>query len=299
MYIRICGSTCANMVPGCSRPDDTRKHCPIARCPQRHPYANDTAHRPADSAAAPLPLPLAAATTTATTAATAAAAMLASVDVDAAASEDWSWARNVTCCEAADTHGHERVCALAGVARSSGHTCRPGAVEPRPSTLAHLVDGPGLAILVIIEHRLVVCVVAVVKVAMVLLKGASRTLCWHLNCDSTREDRCGESQASVDVDGCAGRIRTTGKRRARTASAACQGTRQSSARHGVSARCAAYRLTRLNPDRMPCCTRRRRRMRSLAVIKSTTSREELQEGDNNPSEQCAGEFLSRHPSGRP
>ena len=129
MYIRICGSTCANMVPGCSRPDDTRKHCPIARCPQRHPYANDTAHRPADSAAAPLPLPLAAATTTATTAATAAAAMLASVDVDAAASEDWSWARNVTCCEAADTRGRELVCALAGAVCSSGFTGRPAAFD--------------------------------------------------------------------------------------------------------------------------------------------------------------------------
>ena len=35
------------------------------------------------------------------------------------------------------------------------------------------------------------------------------------------------------------------------------------------------------------------------MIKSTTSREELQEGDNNPSEQCAGEFLSRRASGRP
>ena len=32
------------------------------------------------------------------------------------------------------------------------------------------------------------------------------------------------------------------------------------------------------------------------VIKSTTSREELQEGDDSPSEQSAGEFLSRHPS---
>jgi hypothetical protein len=29
------------------------------------------------------------------------------------------------------------------------------------------------------------------------------------------------------------------------------------------------------------------------------SREELQEGDKNPSEQSAGEFLSSHPSGRP
>ena len=125
------------MVPGCSRPDDTRKHCPIARCPQRHPYANDTAHRPADSAAAPLPLPLAAATTTATTAATAAAAMLASVDVDATASEDWSWARNVTCCEAADTRGRELFCALAGAACSSGFTGRQAAFELRPPTLAH------------------------------------------------------------------------------------------------------------------------------------------------------------------
>ena len=195
------------------------------------------------------------------------------------AAANWSVHSPVRCAAAALPAARQRSTAATADTRSS-------------VDVGLAVVGPRLAVLFFVEHQLVVRVVTVIKVSR-------RILGWHLNCDSTREDRCGESQASVDVDGCAGRILTTGKRRARTASAACQGTRQSSARHGVSARCAAYRLARLHPDRMPCCTRRRRRMRSLAVIKSTTSREELQEGDNNPSEQCAGEFLSRRASGRP
>ena len=75
-------------------------------------------------------------------------------------------------------HGRKQVCALTGTARSSGHTCRPVALEPCPSTLAHFVEhDPGLAVLVFVEHRLVVCVVAVVKVSIRLLKVASRALC--------------------------------------------------------------------------------------------------------------------------
>ena len=103
---------------------------------------------------------------------------------------------------------------------------------PRP-TLAHLVDlglavvdPAGLAVLVFGERRLVVRVVAVVAVVAARISTATAR---------AMTDVVSRGHPSTSTDGCAGRILTTGKRRAFTASAACQGTRRCSARHTGSA----------------------------------------------------------------